>query len=270
MWHVRRACQRMHQGMEKQELEGRIRYYRCNTAFGKKRKAEVGLHCSAPNFNADQVDAAVWEWVKSFLNVPEELKNGLRQYQQELETETAPIRERLRVVNDLVADNQAQLERLLDLYLAGNFPREMLEHRQERLEATIKALQKERLSLIAYLEVQTLTDDQVQSIQAFAAEVAEGLKASEENFQMQRRIIEELDVQATLATEDGQKVVYVRWLIDEFTTLPIAYTSPRTTVCNPPSGLSLAARLVLDKYGTDTWVGRCNPRGGRRNPYRSY
>ena len=207
--------------------EGTIRYYRCSTAFGKKRKAEVGLHCSAPNFNADQVDSAVWEWVKSFLNFPEELNNGLKQYQRELDSEAGPIRERLRVVNDLVADNQVQLERLLDLYLAGNFPREMLEDRQERLEATIRALQKERLSLVAYLEVQTLTDDQIQSIRAFAAEVAEGLKAAEEDFQMQRRIIEELDVQATLAIEDGQKVVYVRWLIDEFTTLPITYTSPR-------------------------------------------
>jgi site-specific DNA recombinase len=39
--------------------QGKIRYYRCNTAFAKKRKAELGLHCSAPNFNADQVDAAV-------------------------------------------------------------------------------------------------------------------------------------------------------------------------------------------------------------------
>lgn len=215
--------------------QGAIRYYRCSTAFTKTKKAEVGLSCSAPNFNADRVDAAVWEWIRSFLSVPEELGNGLRQYQQELETEAAPIRERLRVVNDLVADNQTQVERLLDLYLAGNFPREMLEDRQERLEATIKALQKERLSLIAYLEMQTLTEDQVLSIQAFAAEVAEGLSAAEDDYKIKRRIIEELDVQATLAIEDGQKVVYARWLIEEFTTLPIAYNRPRCTGTGGPA-----------------------------------
>jgi site-specific DNA recombinase len=220
--------------------QGRIRYYRCNTAFGGKSKAEVGLYCSAPNFNADQVDAAVWGWMRSFLSVPEELANGLKQYQRELEVENAPIRERIRVVNDLVAENQAQLERLLDLYLAGNFPKEMLTDRQERLEAAIKVLQKERLSLVAHLDVHSLTDVQLQTIQAFAAEVAEGLSAVEEDFQTQSRIIEELDVQATLAIEDGQKVVYLRWLIEEYVTLPIAYTSPR---CSDSSRSGALGRL---------------------------
>jgi site-specific DNA recombinase len=203
--------------------EGSVRYYRCCTAFSKIRKAAYGLSCSAPNFSADQVDAAIWESIKSFLTVPDELIRGLKHYQRELDAESAPIRERLKVVQDLINENKAQLERLLDLYLAGNFPKEMLTDRQERLEATVRALQKERLSLVAFVEARTLSDEQIQSIQAFASEVAAGLSLAEADPDVQRRIIEQLDVQATLAIEDGQKVVYVRWLLDEFTTLPIAH-----------------------------------------------
>ena len=53
---------------------------------------------------------------------PTELTKGLDAYQEERDRETAPLRERLTVVDSLLAENRAQLERLLDLYLSGDLP----------------------------------------------------------------------------------------------------------------------------------------------------
>ena len=44
------------------------------------------------------------------------------------------------------------LERALDLYLAGDFPKEMLIDRQARLEKTISGLEHERAGLAAHLK----------------------------------------------------------------------------------------------------------------------
>jgi len=133
-------------------------YYRCWSA---RHWEDSARSCSAPGFRADQVDAAVWEWVKSFLLDPAVLGRGLSEYQAERDRENAPIRERLKVVDDLLADNRAQLERLLDLYLSGEFPKEALTDRKIRLETTISALEKERAGLVAHLEARTLTADQI-------------------------------------------------------------------------------------------------------------
>ncbi|MDI9547522.1 MAG: hypothetical protein QM346_07950 [Chloroflexota bacterium] len=43
----------------------------------------------------------------------------------------------------------------------------------------------------------------------FTAKVAEGLEKADDDFETRRRIIDILDVRATLAIEDGKKVVYL-------------------------------------------------------------
>ena len=100
--------------------------------------------CDMPTIRADHVDAQVWSWVKSFLMEPEVLEQGLLAYQQERETESAPMRARLEIVNDLLADERAQLERLLDLYLSRAFPKDVLTDRKARIEETIASLVLQR------------------------------------------------------------------------------------------------------------------------------
>jgi hypothetical protein len=161
------------------------------------------------------VDDIVWEWIKSFLTNPEALALGLETYQAEREKENQPIRERLEVVDNLLGDNRSQLERLLDLYLSGDFPKEILIERRKRLETTIEALEKERVGLVARLEEQTFTPDQMQTIRDFAAQEAEGLERADQDFETRRRMIEALDVQATLTVEDGVKVAYARCILGQ-------------------------------------------------------
>lgn len=78
--------------------------------------------------------------------------------------------------------------------------------------------------MAAQLEAQTLTEEQVATITEFAQQVAQGLETVNRGFEARRRVIDLLDVQATLAVENGQKVVYVRCMMGE-DALSIASTS---------------------------------------------
>jgi hypothetical protein len=141
--------------------------------------------------------------------------SGLQEFQREQVKDNEPIRKRLEVLDDLLAENRAQLRRLLDLYLAGDFPKEMLIDRKSRLEEIIDALEREWTGLSAQLEIEAISEEEIQSLRDFAAEVSEGLEQAEEHFETRRRIIEELDVQVTLSVEDGQRVLYARCMLGE-------------------------------------------------------
>jgi site-specific DNA recombinase len=214
LMHRRARCGKCGCSMSARSKRNRVKlykYYNCNsdparTAHGR---------CGSPTFRADDVDDAVWAWVRSLVEDPSELTQGLDAYQEERDRETMPLRERLAVVDSLLTNNQAQLERLLDLYLSGELPREMLVDRKSRLERTIESLERERGSLAIHLEAETLSQGDIERIQQFVSEVLEGLNEAEERFETRRRIIEELDVQAILAVEDGKKVVYTRCMLGE-------------------------------------------------------
>jgi hypothetical protein len=133
---------------------------------------------------------------------------GLGEYQIEQERATGPFRERLKVIDDLLSDNQRKLERLLDLYVSGEFDKDLLVDRKGRLETTIRSLEKERGSLLAHLETMTLSAAQIQSLQDFATMVGQGLVLAEDDFEAKKRVIEMLDVQVTLVVENGEKVIY--------------------------------------------------------------
>ncbi|NIV31650.1 MAG: hypothetical protein GWN58_19825, partial [Anaerolineae bacterium] len=94
-------------------------------------------------FHASEVDAAIWQWLKERLSDPEQLEQGLLEIHQEREELNAPIRSRLIITEEILAKNQAQLERLVDLYVSGEFPKEVLAERKARLESLIADLESQ-------------------------------------------------------------------------------------------------------------------------------
>jgi hypothetical protein len=219
-------------------------YYRCLA----RTNIEYARECELRSFfRADHVDAAVWEWVKSLLSDPEVLAQTLGQVQQEREQENAPIRDRLAVVDDLLAENQGQLERLLDLYLSGEFPKEVLTDRKARLEGTISALEKEQAGLVAHLETRVLSVEQIQTLQEFAAKVGKNLDAMDSDFGAKRRLMDDLDVQVTLGMKDGQKWIFASCMIGEGD----CELSPTTrgTACHFQLREALRFTLVLFVFG---------------------
>jgi hypothetical protein len=138
----------------------------------------------------------------------ENLRQGLEARKAAMEDAHRPLRERLELLDDQFIGYRRQMERLLDLYLAGDFPKEVLAQRKAQLESIISGLEKERTSLRAQLDEAILTEEDIATIEEFAERVRAGLDNAD--FEAKRRVIELLDVQVVLNVEDGQKVAHVR------------------------------------------------------------
>jgi site-specific DNA recombinase len=165
-----------------------------------------------PSVRGDWVDTIVWEWAKAIIENPENLRHGLDGVQQELMQENQALLERLQIIEDQINQHQFQLDRLLDLYLDGSFPKEVLTERKVRLEDLLFSLGKEHNDLIAHIKRVTITDDQLGYIEAFCAKIRTGLENAD--FNAKRQIIELLNIRGKIAFENGQKVIYLRCLLD--------------------------------------------------------
>ncbi|MBN1813654.1 MAG: recombinase family protein [Anaerolineae bacterium] len=131
-------------------------YYKC--AARAHPQDYVGRNCQSPYFRIDVVDESVWDQIADWMLDENQLNQEIENYQAEKNTESEPYQERLAIVEDLLQRNQEQLERLLDLFLSGDFPRDILTERKQRLEQITQALEQERTSLTATLEAHTLTE----------------------------------------------------------------------------------------------------------------
>ena len=180
-------------------------YYRCNGYMG----TIANVKCDLPSFRVDIVDKLVWDWVKELLTNPKVLDQGLAAYQEGREQFCAPMRDRLIVLEDLWHDSKSQLDRVLDLYITGHVQREILIDKKQQLESTLVALDKERDELNLMLGRETLSTNDVAQITELAAQIADGLEQESESFEYRRRIIELLDVRASLIIEDNQKYIDV-------------------------------------------------------------
>ena len=69
------------------------------------------------------------------------------------------------------------------------------------------------------IESHALTDGQIQSIAEYAREIARGLEIADEDFDAKRRVIDLLDVRATLSVENGEYLVYASCILDSDTLL---------------------------------------------------
>ncbi|MFN8494498.1 MAG: hypothetical protein U0350_43255 [Caldilineaceae bacterium] len=137
---------------------------------------------------------------------PERLHAGLQVYQAEKEKSVAPLRERLKLVNEMLKPERTKLSRLLDLYLSGEFSKDMLTDRQTRLEARIRSLEKEKVELETLLDAQTLSNEQVEMVQSFGREITTELDVTTDDREAMRHILNLLGVQVQLSTEGENRI----------------------------------------------------------------
>jgi site-specific DNA recombinase len=190
-------------------------YYGC--PVGSRRRDERTQTCNMPSFRADQVDFAVWSWLKNLLTDPVSLARKIDAGQAEREAALQPLHDRLDIVNSLLADNRRQLSRLLDLYLAGDLDKTLLVERKNYLERTVAGLEAERGNLAVRLAEQEFSTEQVETLQELAAKVRAGLALIDDpnvGFPIRQQIVDLLDVRAILKIEDGVKIACVTCRID--------------------------------------------------------
>ncbi|MBI2333949.1 MAG: recombinase family protein, partial [Chloroflexi bacterium] len=234
----RLRCIKCGYAMSGHTVRKRNKYYRC------KGKMQVVKLCDMPDVRLDWVDNIVWEWAKMIIENPENLREGLDGVQQELQHANQALFERLDIVKEQIEKYQEQLDRLLDLYLDGNFPKEVLADRKARLEELLLNLGKEQNDLLSHVREVTLTDDQLGYIEEFCAKIRQGLDKAD--FNVKRQIIQLLDIRGKIAFENGERVLYLKCLIEprepqavsRVPILPSSNTGAIATIC-------IACRLIL-------------------------
>ncbi len=112
---------------------------------------------------------------------------------------------------------------MLDLYLSGEFPAEMLQERKARLEEMITNLKREHIDISTHIQTTIISDQEVANIEAFCGELR--LRLDNATFEQQRQLIDMLDVRGKLAIENNEKVVYVKCILGQ-QLLSVARTSP--------------------------------------------
>jgi len=191
-------------------------YYICQAKNRFARECNMSIH-----FRVDQVDRVIWEWTRDLWRDPEHLKERVKEQKQKWARKIRPMFERAKIVEELRLDHERQLDRLLDLYISGDFDKEMLLDRKQRLEQTIRALEIEQCVLTLDGSLQA-REAKLETIDKMAQSVHEQIKQADTDFDTRRKLIETLGVEATLLVDDdGQKWVSVRSLVGEQATLPI-------------------------------------------------
>jgi site-specific DNA recombinase len=183
-------------------------YYHCQA------KRNFAKNCNnTVTYSAQSLDAEVWDWIYSLMTDIKQLRIGLEDYQNRREEDLIPYRERVEVINQLITNHQEQLDRLVDLFISGQFDKEILWERKNRLETTIAGLEAEQKNIMQVLEGKLLTEEQVLSIIEFAQKIAP--KMDTKDFNKKRDLIELLDVRAELKVENGEKIAIIRCFLGE-------------------------------------------------------
>lgn len=161
-------CGYTYQGRTRNEKN---QYYFCH---GRGQRP-VSL-CDMPIFQAKRLETMVWEWLRSLLMHPDRLAQGLRGKQAEMEAANSVIRERKTLLDNSISKIQNQLEKLLDLYLEGSFPKEVLNDRKLELESDLSEMIRERTELSAYLIPVGLPNEDIEVIDPFVPKSGTGWK----------------------------------------------------------------------------------------------
>jgi hypothetical protein len=171
------------------------------------------------NYRADYWDRVIWEEIRGFLSNPDKVIKGMKKHQQQIEILNRPAKKRLAITDDLIKEKKKELNRLLDLYLSGEFEKNILTARKQHLEETILALETERESLYTQTRL-SLSNKQIAELQALSEDIIGGLNEADGDFALRKRMLNFLGVQVTLSVEDGRQVALLkcefglsRWLI---------------------------------------------------------
>lgn len=201
----RLRCNRCNYGYRGQYRRTGNWYYLCN---GRR---QVVARCDMPSFSGRQIDETVWDWVKNKLLTPDNVTNGLNYYQDEQDKNSSRCEERLVAIDEQLATTQKQLDRLIDLYISEEVPRDRYSLRKAKFEAVIAKLKEERNEISAQLLPSQLAPELIRQIKEYFEEIRNRLEDA--SFEDKRKIIDLLDVSGKLDVENDEKVIYIKCLI---------------------------------------------------------
>jgi hypothetical protein len=164
-----------------------------------------------PSFSGRQVDETVWDWVKNRLLNTDNLTNGLNFYQEEQDKNSTRCTEMLTTIDEQLATGHKQLDRLIDLYISGDIPKDHYALRKTKFEESIAKLEIEKKEVSKQLLPSQLAPELVKQLKEYFDKIRDRL--DDASFETKRRLIDLLDVNGKLDIENNERVIYIKCLI---------------------------------------------------------
>lgn len=188
-------------------------YYRCPSWRLHRAKHK----CALPGFRADQVDGAVWEWVRDLLREPATLRQVLNESQRDLREQHRDLGNRLARLETRLDEEGKRLAVLLrefadieargDTSPAAATVRDIYRQAKDQAQFLFTELAEERDKLKAELSGVSIDDSLIDEL-TLLAETGQA-EIDSLPFQGKRALIEKLGISGELAVEDNQRVVYI-------------------------------------------------------------
>jgi site-specific DNA recombinase len=193
----------------------RYRYYCC---VAKRARLTYARKCDQRAFRADWVEAEVWNWIYELLTMPDKLRKALAEVEAEGERKAAPTRRRITTLDELIAENTAELGRVKEMCQRGLYTMDEAAGKKVQLEETLGQLRRERDRLNASLQRQIRGGKQVLAVLQFAEAQGPNVERATGSFAVRRGLMEDLEVEATLTIdENGVPVVLATSVFGEKT-----------------------------------------------------
>ena len=184
--------------------------YVCNARHTPKR---FGFRCDLPYFREDEVEPIVWAWVCSFLLNPEALAQAFDDYRQVANSPNNSLMSMIDANKRQVRDLESEKARLVKAYTKGILSLDDISREKVEIESELRDLNHANVKLERELTSQTLTDDDIASIQDMAAVIGEAIDVAIDDRDTQREVLSLLDFQAVFLEEDSEKFIDVSCIL---------------------------------------------------------
>lgn len=129
--------------------------------------------CHAGVLNGEVAERAVWHAIRDAMLEPDRLWVGVKQRRDEERKARRIITSALAAIERGDIEDNARLDRLLDLYTSGDIDKERYLSKRSSLKDQIAKRKEEHSALAARLsEHNVLTDEQIDDLRMFQAEIA--------------------------------------------------------------------------------------------------
>src|SRR5262249_5004596 len=125
----------------------------------------------------------------------------------EEEEVNAPLRERVAIMERLIKEDEAKETRLLDLYLAGEFDKTILNARKQEIQGRLSTLRREKNQLLVILQTKVMYEATEAGILEYAGAMRKGLGEAELYFEQKRALMLDSDMRIFLGVNEGKQTI---------------------------------------------------------------
>lgn len=146
--------------------------YRCSA-----RRARFFVRCDMPWYTEEEIDHEVWEWITGIVVNPDKVEEVLTERQRTADEQNARVRSLIATTDRLIAEPQAEQDRVLTLYKKGRLDEERWEAEDAQYTKAIAARQAERAKYVAQLAKVSYTPEYIADVKATCARIRVGFDA---------------------------------------------------------------------------------------------